>query len=57
MITKNAHILIAAGFMRSPSDDLRSPPKVEVIHETCKDKHKEMNKINKKITQTIAREL
>ena len=22
MITKNAHMLIAAGFMRSPSDDL-----------------------------------
>ena len=33
MITKNANILVAAGFMRSPNDDvMRSSLRVEVIH-------------------------
>ena len=44
----NAHIiLIAVGFMRSPSNDLWSPLREEVIHETCMNKHKERNKTNK----------
>ena len=49
-MSTNAHvILVAAGFMRSSSDDVWSPLKEEVIHETCRDKHKE---INKKILNT-----
>ena len=46
MVTKSAYIH-AADFMRSPSNDLRSPLRVEVIRETCMNKHKEIQQARK----------